>query len=100
MKRIKPNIRSFERFSILSIIILLQFDQSLAQICSVSCTQTTVVRNRPYEDCYEIVQNREWEIQDDFGGDLGDLIKKHKRIKRYTYTYTTTTTTTTSKYSI
>ena len=29
-----------------------------------------------------------------------DLIKKHKRIKRYTDTYTTTTTTTTSKYSI
>ena len=36
----------------------------------------------PYEEAYEIVQNREWEQQDDFGGDLADLNRRHKRVKR------------------
>ena len=71
------------------IIIFFQCDQSLAQVCSVSCTQTAVVRNRPYEEAFEIIQNREWENEDDFGGDLGDLIHRHKRVKRPAPAYTT-----------
>lgn len=82
MKRIKQNYRSFLHLSTLLIIIFFQCDQSLAQVCSVSCTQTAVVRNRPYEEAFEIIQNREWENEDDFGGDLGDLIHRHKRVKR------------------
>ena len=82
MKRIKPSMRLFVSFSIILIIILSQCDPSLAQLCSVSCTQTAIVRNMPYEEAYEIVQNREWELQDDFGGDLADLNRRHKRVKR------------------
>ena len=31
---------------------------------------------------FEIVQNREWENEDDFGDELLDLIRRHKRVKR------------------
>ena len=89
MKRIKQNYRSFLHLSTLLIIIFFQCDQSLAQVCSISCTQTAVVRNRPYEEAFEIIQNREWENEDDFGGDLGDLIHRHKRVKRPAPAYTT-----------
>ena len=82
MKRIKPSGKSFTNFSIFLIIVLLQCDPSLAQICSVACTQKAIVRNRPYQEAFEIVQNREWENEDDFGDDLGDLIRRHKRVKR------------------
>ena len=87
MKRIKSTIRSFASFSILSTIVLLQCDPSLAQMCSVSCTQTAIVRNRPYQEAFEIIQNRDWEQQDDFGGDLGDLIRRHKRVLKRTGYY-------------
>ena len=80
MKRIKPSGKSFTNFSIFLIIVLLQCDPSLAQICSVACTQKAIVRNRPYQEAFEIVQNREWEDEDDFGDDLGDLILR--RVKR------------------
>ena len=83
MKRIKTTIRSFASFSIpLLTIVFLKCDLSLAQICSVSCTQTAVARNRPYEEAFEVIQNRGWEQEDDFGGDLADLIRRHKRVKR------------------
>ena len=72
-------------FSILLMIVLLLCDPSFAQICSVSCTQTAIVRNRPYEEAFEIIQNRDWEQQDDFRDDLEDLIIRHKRVKRTGY---------------
>ena len=68
-------------FSIFSTIVLL-CDLSLAQQCTVSCAQTAVIRNMPYEEILEVVQNREWETEDDFGEDLLDLIRRHKRVKR------------------
>ena len=64
---------------ILSMMILLQCDSSLGQMCSVSCTQTATVRNLPYEEAYKIVQNREWELEDDFG-DNSILIRRYKRV--------------------
>ena len=82
MKRIKITIRSFASFSILLTVVFSKCDLSLAQICSVSCTQTAVARNRPYQEAFEIIQNRGWEEEDDFGGDLADLIRRHKRVKR------------------
>ena len=33
-----------------------------------------------YEEAYEIVQNQEWENEDDFGDELLDLIRRHKRV--------------------
>ena len=72
-------------FSISSVIIVLflQCNLSLAQqSCTVSCAQTAVSRNRPYEEIFEVVQNRDWENEDDFGGDLTDIIRRHKRVKR------------------
>ena len=79
MKRIKPSGKSFTNFSIFLIIVLLQCDPSLAQICSVACTQKAIVRNRPYQEAFEIVQNREWELEDDFG-DNSILIRRYKRV--------------------
>ena len=64
---------------ILPMIILLQCDSSLGQMCSVSCTQTATVRNMPYEEAYEIVRNREWELEGDFGDD-SILIRRYKRV--------------------
>ena len=64
---------------ILSMMILLQCDSSLGQMCSVSCKQTATVRNIPYEEAYKIVQNREWELEDDFG-DNSILIRRYKRV--------------------
>ena len=64
---------------ILEMIILLQCDLSWGQMCSVSCTQTATVRNMPYEEAYEIVQNREWELENDFGDD-SILIRRYKRV--------------------
>ena len=52
-----------------------------AQRCTVTCTQTAVVRNMTYDEAYEIVQNRAWENEDDFGDELLDLIRRHKRVK-------------------
>ena len=62
-----------------TMILLLQCDLSWGQMCSVSCTQTATVRNMPYEEAYEIVQNREWELEDDFGDD-SILIRRYKRV--------------------
>ena len=36
----------------------------------------------PYEEIFEIIENREWENEEDFGADLLDLIRRHKRVKR------------------
>ena len=81
MKRIKPSIGSFVSFSIF-MIILLQCDPSFAQRCFVTCKQTAIVRNRSYTECFEIIENRAWEQQDDFDdNDLVDLIIRHKRDK-------------------
>ena len=80
MNRIKLKIRSFKILSVVLMIILLKCDYSLTQRCSVSCTQTAIVRNMTYEEAYEIVQNQEWENEDDFGDELLDLIRRHKRV--------------------
>ena len=79
MERITPAL--FVIFSIFSMIAL-QCNLSLAQQCTVSCAQTAIIRNMPYEEILEVVQNRVWENEDDFGEDLLDLIRRHKRIKR------------------
>ena len=73
-----------ERMVIFSIFLMiaLQYNISLAQQCTVSCAQTAIIRNMPYEEILEVVQNREWETEDDFGEDLLDLIRRHKRVKR------------------
>ena len=76
---IKMKSQSFVSF--LTIILFLS-DPSLAQVCSVSCTQTVYTRNRPYQEAIEIIQNRRWEDEDDFGDELGDLILRHLRNKR------------------
>ena len=81
MERSTPNIKLLVVLSIFSVIVL-QCDLSLAQQCTVSCAQTAVIRNMPYEEILEVVQNREWENEDDFGEDLLDLIRRHRRIKR------------------
>ena len=83
MKRTKQSSQSFVSFLRVLTIVLFKSDQSLAQVCSVSCTQTAIARNRPYEEAFEIIQNREWEDEDDFGDELGDLIlRRHIRNKR------------------
>ena len=70
-------------FSIFFMIILLQqCDPSFAQRCFVTCKQTAIVRNRSYKECFEIIENRAWEQQEDFQiDDLADLIIRHKRDK-------------------
>ena len=65
-------------------MVLLKCDLSLAQRCSVSCTQTAIVRNMTYAQAFEIVQNQEWENEDDFGDELLDLIRRHKRVSKIT----------------
>ena len=81
MERSSPTITLLKVFSIFSVIVL-QYDLSLAQQCTVSCAQTAIIRNMPYEEILEVVQNRVWKNEDDFGEDLLDLIRRHKRIKR------------------
>ena len=63
-------------------IILLQIKVSLGQQCTISCTQVAVLRNMPYEEIFEIIENREWENEEDFGANLLDLIRRRKRVKR------------------
>ena len=41
-----------------------------------------MARNRSYQEAYEIIQNRSWEDEDDFGDELEDLILRHLRNKR------------------
>ena len=83
-------------FKISSVIILQQCKLSLAQqSCTVSCSQSAITRNMPYEEVFEIIQNREWENEDDFGADLLDLIiRRHKRVKRAIVGESTSMTTT------
>ena len=48
----------------------------------MTCKQTAIVRNRSYTECFEIIENRAWEQQEDFDdNDLVDLIIRHKRDK-------------------
>ena len=82
MNRNKLKIGPFTFFSIVLMIISLKCDLSLAQRCSVTCTQTAVVRNMTYDEAYEIVQNQAWENEDDFGDELLDLIRRHKRVSK------------------
>ena len=57
-----------------TVIISQQFHLSFAQQCSVTCSQTAVIRNKPYDEQIEVVQNRQWEDEQNFGsGDNGDL---------------------------
>ena len=91
----KMKSRSFVSFLLLFTIILYQSDPSMAQRCTYTCTQTVIARNRrSYQEAYEIIQNRRWEDEDDFGDELGDLILRHLRNKRspqyynnYNYNY-------------
>ena len=81
MNRNQQKIGPFKFLSNFLIITSLRCDLTLAQRCSVTCTQTAVVRNMTYDEAYEIVQNRAWENEDDFGDELLDLIRRHKRVK-------------------
>ena len=75
--------RFFASFLLLLTMILYQSDPSMAQRCTYTCTQTVIARNRrSYREAYEIIQNRRWEDEDDFGDELGDLILRHLRNKR------------------
>ena len=66
-----------------TVIISQWYHLTFAQQCEVTCTQTAVIRERPYSEVFEVAQNREWELEDDFGGDLVDIIRKYKsRSKR------------------
>ena len=69
-------------FGIHLTIVVLQIKVSLAQQCTVSCAQIAVLRNMPYEEIFETIENREWKNEDDFGEDLLDLIRRRKRVKR------------------
>ena len=78
----KPVDETIMLFGIHLTIVLLQIKISLAQQCTVSCTQVAVLRNMPYEEIFEIIENREWENEENFGADLLDLIRRRKRVKR------------------
>ena len=63
-------------------VIILSQHLSFAQQCEVTCSQTSVIRDRPYDELIEIAQNRQWEDEEDFGsgdnGDLFDVIRRYK----------------------
>ena len=65
-----------------TVIISQQFRLSFAQQCEVTCSQTSVIRDRPYDELIEIAQNRQWEDEEDFGsgdnGDLFDVIRRYR----------------------
>ena len=63
---------------VLTIKISQRYHLSFAQQCEVTCTQTAVIRERTYSDCLEVAQNREWELEDDFGGDLPGFVRNYK----------------------
>ena len=90
----KPVDETIMLFGIHLTIVLLQINISLAQQCTVSCTQVAVLRNMPYEEIFETIENREWENEDDFGANLLDLIRRHKRVKRAIVGESTSMTTT------
>ena len=67
-----------------TVIISQQFDLSFAQQCEVTCSQTAVIRDRPYSELVETAQTRGWEDEQDFGkgdnGDLFDIIRRYKKL--------------------
>ena len=65
-----------------TMIISQRYHLSFAQQCEVTCTQTAVIRGRSYSDCLEVAQNREWELEDDFGGDLPGFLRNYKLAQR------------------
>ena len=67
---------------VLTMIISQRYHLSFAQQCEVTCTQTAVIRERTYSDCLEVAQNREWELEDDFGGDLPGFVRNYKLAQR------------------
>ena len=67
---------------LLTMIISQRYHLSFAQQCEVTCTQTAVIRGQSYSDCLEVAQNREWELEDDFGGDLPGFLRNYKLAQR------------------
>ena len=65
-----------------TMIISQRYHLSFAQQCEVTCTQTAILREKPYSDCLEVAQNREWELEDDFGGDLPGFVRNYKLAQR------------------
>ena len=66
-------------------VIILSQHLSYAQQCEVTCSQTAVIRDRPYSELVETAQTRGWEDEQDFGkgdnGDLFDIIRRYKKLK-------------------
>ena len=48
-------------------VIILSQHLSFAQQCEVTCSQTAVIRDRPYSELVETAQTRGWEDEQDFG---------------------------------
>ena len=67
---------------LLTMIISQRYHLSFAQQCEVTCTQTAILREKPYSVCLEVAQNREWELEDDFGGDLPGFLRNYKLAQR------------------
>ena len=68
-------------FGILFVIVLIsqQCQLSFAQQCQISCSQTGFKGRLRYSRALEIAQNREHELDDDFGPDPSTLIYRSKR---------------------
>ena len=68
-------------FGILFVIVLIsqQCQLSFAQQCQISCSQTGFKGRLRYSRALEVAQNREHELDDDFGPDPSTLIYRSKR---------------------
>ena len=73
----------FTKFGVILVIFIIsqQHQFSNAQQCRVSCSQTGYKGKLRYSRALEVAQNREHELDDNFGpGDLDDIIRyRNKR---------------------
>ena len=73
----------FTKFGVILVIFIISqlYQFSNAQQCRVSCSQTGYKGKLRYSRALEVAQNREHELDDNFGpGDLDDIIRyRNKR---------------------